>query len=86
MKMKFLVCLVLFLGFSVISSSDPKPNPLAAQVEPTPAKWPAIPGCMGHDDGASKRNSADAAAYAMSADGNPLESAFLEITCLLAAN
>ena len=86
MKTKLLVCLVLFFAFSIISSSDPRPDPLAVQVDSSPAEWPGIPGCSSRDDGTGKVERGNAGAYAMSAAGNPLESAFLEVSCLLAAN
>lgn len=85
MKTKLLLCLLFFFSFSIISSSDPKPDEVSFDVSEAEPKWPAIPACTGRDNG-TRKGSNQVAGYTKSAAGNPLESAFLEVSCLLAAN
>ena len=92
MKAKLLACLVLILSLSLVSWSQPRGDRADQSAVPDSSEWPASPPCVDDETGGrimAGRSSDDIARpdeFALSVTDNPLESAFFEVSCLLASN
>ena len=92
MKIKLIAFLVLFFAFSLISWGEPKGDSFRQTDEVAGPKWPEISNCSTRDEGAApfeeggRGVTSRPAGRILSARANPLESAFFELSCLLASN
>jgi len=84
MKAKLFAVLVLFFALTLAAWSYAPVAAVEADTEAAVPEWPELPSCAGRDRG----DAAGAAAngQALNRRENPVESAFVELSCLLAAN
>jgi hypothetical protein len=86
MKAKLFASLVLFFALSFAAWSYSPGQAVEAEAELTAPEWPELPSCAGRDRGDASLNNATTNGQALTQRENPVETAFVELTCLLAAN
>jgi hypothetical protein len=92
MKAKLIACLVLLLSFSLVSWSQPQGNQAEQSAVSDSRGRPALPSCFDFETGGSIMAgrgygyTTNPDEVALSVTDNPLQAAFLEVSCLLASN
>ena len=86
MKAKFFALLVLFFTLSLAAWSYSPGQAVEAEAELAAPEWPELPTCAGRDRGDASLGNATTSGHALTPRENPVETAFVELTCLLAAN
>ncbi|MEJ2385319.1 MAG: hypothetical protein P8Y54_13165 [Xanthomonadales bacterium] len=86
MKAKLFAALVFFFALSLAGWSYAPGEAEVADEDVTPAEWPEFPNCSGRDTGTSPLSHSAATGKTLTQRENPVESAFVELGCLLASN
>ena len=89
MKVKPLAVLGLFFIVSFAAWSYVPEEPVEKGAEVAAPTWPELPKCTGRDRGDDRMariTTGSAKGLTLSPQENPIESSFLELTCLLASN
>ena len=86
MKARLFASLVLFFALSLAAWSYSPAEAVETGAELATEEWPEFPGCSGRDRGDASLNNAMTNGQALAPRENPVETAFVELTCLLAAN
>lgn len=88
MKAKLIVFVALFFALSLAAWSY-VPGEADEGAEATALEWPELPKCSGRDRGdagAGAKPGVSTGKQTLTPQENPIETSFLELTCLLASN
>jgi hypothetical protein len=86
MKAKLFAMLVLFFALSFAAWSYAPGRVAEVEAAAAEPEWPELPSCAGRDAGDASHHRATTNGQALTPRENPVETAFVELTCLLAAN
>ena len=86
MKAKLFALLVLFFALSLAAWSYVPDRTVETDAELATPDWPELPRCAGRDTGDASHSQKASNGQALNRQDNPIETAFIEATCLLASN
>lgn len=89
MKAKLVAVVVLFFALSIVAWSYVPGENAAPGAAAKASSWPELPSCTGRDRGdagGAAKPGVSSGRQTLTPQENPLETSFLELTCLLASN